>query len=41
MVNLAQKLGLQLFMLTLKKVVVREGISSGTSVTTESFTGNN
>ena len=37
--NLSFKLDLKIFILTLKKVVVREGISSGTSVTTESFTG--
>lgn len=39
--NLSFKLDLKIFMLTLKKVVVREGISSETSVTTESFKGNN
>ena len=39
--NLSFTLDLKIFMLTLKKVVVREGISSATSVTTESFTGNN
>lgn len=39
--NLSFSLDLKIFMLTLKKVVVREGISNGTSVTTESFTGNN
>lgn len=38
--NLSFSLDLKIFMLTLKKVVVREGISSATSVTTESFTGN-
>ncbi len=38
--NLSFKLDLKIFILTLKKVVVREGISSGTSVTTESFKGN-
>ena len=38
--NLGFTLDLKIFILTLKKVVVREGISSGTSVTTESFTGN-
>lgn len=38
--NLSFTLDLKIIMLTLKKVVVREGISSGTSVTTESFTGN-
>ncbi len=39
--NLSFKLDLKIIILTLKKVVVREGISSETSVTTESFTGNN
>ena len=38
--NLSFQLDLKIFMLTLKKVMVREGISSATSVTTESFTGN-
>jgi len=38
--NLSFTLDLKIFILTLKKVVVRDGISSGTSVTTESFTGN-
>lgn len=37
--NLSFRLDLKIFILTLKKVVVREGISSQTSVTTESFTG--
>lgn len=37
--NLSFSLDLKIFILTLKKVVVREGISSQTSVTTESFTG--
>ena len=37
--NLSFQLDLKIFMLTLKKVMVREGISSQTSVTTESFTG--
>jgi lipopolysaccharide/colanic/teichoic acid biosynthesis glycosyltransferase len=39
--NVNLKLDMKIFMLTLKKVLVSEGISSGTSVTTESFTGNN
>ena len=39
--NLSFTLDLKIFMLTLKKVVIREGISSATSATTESFTGNN
>lgn len=34
-------LDLKIFFLTTKKVFVREGISSGTSVTMEPFTGNN
>ena len=34
-------LDLSIIYLTIKKVFVREGISSGTSVTMESFTGNN
>ncbi len=34
-------LDLKIFFLTVKKVFVREGISSATSVTMESFTGNN
>jgi len=33
-------LDVKIFLLTLKKVVVKEGISSGTSVTMEKFTGN-
>lgn len=37
--NLSFTLDLKIFILTLKKVVVREGISSQTSITTESFTG--
>lgn len=34
-------LDLKIFLLTIKKVFVREGINSDTSVTMESFTGNN
>lgn len=34
-------LDLRIIFLTIKKVFVREGISSGTSVTMEAFTGNN
>ena len=34
-------LDLKIFLLTIKKVFVREGINSDTSVTIESFTGNN
>lgn len=34
-------LDLRIVLLTIKKVFVREGISSGTSVTMEAFTGNN
>lgn len=34
------KLDLRIFLLTLKKVFNREGVSSGTSVTMEKFTGN-
>lgn len=34
-------LDLKIFVLTIKKVFVREGISSDTSVTMEPFTGNN
>ncbi|MCE9345570.1 sugar transferase, partial [Bacteroides fragilis] len=34
-------LDLKIFSLTIKKVFVREGISSDTSVTMEPFTGNN
>jgi lipopolysaccharide/colanic/teichoic acid biosynthesis glycosyltransferase len=39
--NLSLKLDLKIFILTLKKVIVREGITNGTNATTESFTGNN
>lgn len=34
-------LDLEIVLLTIKKVFIREGISSGTSVTMEKFTGNN
>jgi hypothetical protein len=34
-------LDLKIIVLTIKKVFVREGISSDTSVTMEPFTGNN
>lgn len=34
-------LDLKILLLTIKKVFVREGISSGTSITMETFTGNN
>ena len=34
-------LDLKIILLTIKKVFVREGISSDTSVTMEPFTGNN
>ena len=39
--NISFKLDMKIFMLTLKKVLVSEGISSEKSVTAESFTGNN
>lgn len=39
--NLSFKLDLKILILTLKKVLIREGISSETSITMEPFRGNN
>ena len=38
--NLSFWLDLKIILLTIKKVIVKEGISSDTSVTMEKFTGN-